>query len=114
MRATAIGAACARWWCSSRAAVRICAITAASAASGPAKAIWRVLFNRDSGQRHAMRWYTQMGRRVWPYEILEVLRDRRLKWGPTVREFSGAPQDAEEQSMSAAKPERRVGVREAA
>jgi anaerobic magnesium-protoporphyrin IX monomethyl ester cyclase len=78
------------------------------------KAVFRVLFNRDAGLRHAMRWYTEMGRRVWPHEILEFLRDRRLRWGPTVREFWGAPQDEEEQSMSAAKPERRVGVREAA
>lgn len=28
--------------------------------------------------------YTQMGRRVWPYEIGNFLRDRRLKDGPTV------------------------------
>jgi len=78
------------------------------------KAIWRVLFQRDAGLRHAMRWYTQMGRRVWPHEILEFLRARRLTWGPTVREFWGAPQDAEEQSMTALRPERRVGRREAA
>lgn len=78
------------------------------------KAIWRVLFQRDAGLRHAMRWYTQMGRRVWPHEILEFLRARRLRWGPTVREFWGAPQDAEEQAMTAARPERRVGRREAA
>ena len=38
MRATAIGAACARSWCSSRAAVRTSAIIAASAASGRAGA----------------------------------------------------------------------------
>ncbi len=31
---------------------------------------WRVLFHRDAGLRQAMRWYTQMGRRVWPHEIL--------------------------------------------
>ncbi|WP_246208239.1 hypothetical protein [Bradyrhizobium rifense] len=55
-----------------------------------------------------------MGRRVWPHEILEFLRARRLRWGPTVREFWGRPQDAEEQSMTATRPERRVGKREAA
>jgi anaerobic magnesium-protoporphyrin IX monomethyl ester cyclase len=31
-----------------------------------------------------------------------------------VREFWGAPQDSEEQSMTASRPERRVGRREAA
>ena len=33
------------------------------------KAACRVLFHPDAGLRHAMRWYTRMGRRVWPYEI---------------------------------------------
>ncbi len=36
MRATAIGAACAPWWCSFRGAARICATIAASAVSGRA------------------------------------------------------------------------------
>jgi anaerobic magnesium-protoporphyrin IX monomethyl ester cyclase len=55
-----------------------------------------------------MRWYTQMGRRVWPFEIFNYLfRDRRLTDGPTVAEFWGAPQDAEEEAMSASRPERR-------
>ena len=38
-------------------------------------------------------------------EFRNFLRDRRLKDGPTVAEFWGAPQDAEEESMSA-RPER--------
>ena len=54
------------------------------------KALWRVLFHPDRGLRHAMRWYTQMGRRVWPYEILQLpVRDRRLKDGPTVARVLG-------------------------
>lgn len=61
-----------------------------------------------------MRWYTQMSRRVWLRESLEFLRARRLKWRPTVRELWGAPQDAEEQSMTATRPERRVATRKAA
>jgi len=65
------------------------------------KALWRVYVQRDKRLRHAMRWYTQMGRRVWPYEILNFLRDRLLKAGPTVAEFWGALQDGEEESMSA-------------
>jgi anaerobic magnesium-protoporphyrin IX monomethyl ester cyclase len=81
---------------------------------GRPKAILRVLFHRDRGLRHAMRWYTQMGRRVWPHEIWGFLRDRRLKDGPTVAQFWGAPQDGEEESMSSARPERRVSVRKAA
>jgi anaerobic magnesium-protoporphyrin IX monomethyl ester cyclase len=78
------------------------------------KAICRVLFHRDAGLRHAMRWYTKMGRRVWPHEILGFLRDRLTRNGPTVAEFWGAPQDSEEESMSSARPERAVGTRQAA
>ena len=55
-----------------------------------------------------------MGRRVWPYEIRNFLFDRRLKDGPTVAEFWGAPQHAEEEAMSAARTERSVTVRKAA
>jgi len=54
------------------------------------KALLRVLFHRDA------------------------LRDRRLEHGPTVQEFWGAPQEAEEESMSSARPERRVGTSRAA
>jgi anaerobic magnesium-protoporphyrin IX monomethyl ester cyclase len=78
------------------------------------KALFRVLFHPDRGLRHAMRWYTQMGRRVWPYEILNFLFDRRLKDGPTVAQFWGPSQEHEEQSMSASRPERRVKIRKAA
>ena len=73
------------------------------------KALARILFHRDAGLRQAMRWYTQMGRRVWPHEIRGFLfRDRRIKRGPTLAEFWGAPQEAEEEAMSSAWPERRV------
>ncbi len=78
------------------------------------KAIWRVLFHRDAGLRQAMRWYTKMGRRVWPYEIFHFLRDIRVKDGPTVESFWGASQEPEEESMSAARPERRTGIQRAA
>ena len=57
-----------------------------------------------------MRWYTQMGRRVWPYEIFKFFREPLVKGGPTVAEFWGAPQDAEEQSMTAARPERATAL----
>jgi anaerobic magnesium-protoporphyrin IX monomethyl ester cyclase len=78
------------------------------------RAIWRTYFQRDKRLRHAMRWYTQMGRRVWPHEILNFLRDRLVRNGPTVAAFRGAPQDAEEESMAARLPERRTDMRDAA
>lgn len=78
------------------------------------KALFRTYLQPDRGLRHAMRWYSQMGRRVWPHEILSFLRDRRSGAGPTVLQFWGDPQDVEEESMSARQPERRVGERTAA
>ncbi len=64
------------------------------------RAVWRTFMQSDRRLRHAMRWYTEMGRRVWPYEIKNFLfRDRRQESGPTVRELWGEPQDAEERSM---------------
>jgi anaerobic magnesium-protoporphyrin IX monomethyl ester cyclase len=66
------------------------------------RALYRVLLHPDRGLRQAMRWYTRMGRRVWPYEIRNFLRDPLQRDGPTVAEFWGAPQDAEENAMAAA------------
>jgi anaerobic magnesium-protoporphyrin IX monomethyl ester cyclase len=66
--------------------------------------IRRVYFQRDARLRHAMRWYTRKGRRVWPMKFLDFLHDRLVKRGPTVAEFWGAPQDSEEESMSATSP----------
>ncbi|RWB55694.1 magnesium-protoporphyrin IX monomethyl ester anaerobic oxidative cyclase [Mesorhizobium sp.] len=64
------------------------------------KALARILFHPDPEQRHSMRWYTKMGRRVWFREVWGFLvRDRRVTDGPTLAEFWGAPQDAEEESM---------------
>ena len=64
------------------------------------RSLLRVLAHRDPDIRHAMRWYYRIGRRVWPYELWNfVFRDRRLTDGPTLREFWGAPQDAEEEAM---------------
>jgi anaerobic magnesium-protoporphyrin IX monomethyl ester cyclase len=78
------------------------------------RAIWRTYFQRDARLRHAMRWYTQMGRRVWPFEILNFLRDRLVRNGPTVVAFWGAPQDREEESMSAVHRERLLDASDAA
>ena len=79
------------------------------------KALYRTFLQPDRRLRYAMRWYSEMGRRVWPFELRNFfLRDRRKKNGPTVAEFWGAPQDAEEQSMAAPQPERAIAARKAA
>lgn len=64
------------------------------------KALARTYLQRDRRLGHAMRWYTQMGRRVWPYEILRWLVEPLARRGPTLGEFWGAPQDAEEYAMT--------------
>lgn len=54
------------------------------------KALARVLWRGDDDFRHAMRWYTRMGRRVWFHEVAEFLfATRLLKRGPTLGEFLG-------------------------
>lgn len=65
------------------------------------RALRRVLAHPDRAIRAAQRWYYRIGRRVWPYEIWNFLfRDRRRKDGPTLAEFWGAPQDAEEEALA--------------
>ena len=54
------------------------------------KALWRSYLHPDPEIRHAMRWYTRMGRRVFLREVGEALR-RRLRPGPRVSTFLGAP-----------------------
>jgi anaerobic magnesium-protoporphyrin IX monomethyl ester cyclase len=76
---------------------------------GRPKALYRTYLHPDRGLRHAMRWYSQMGRRVWPYEIVNFFRDPLVRSGPTVRQFWGAPQDAEEESMAAGRPAQSAG-----
>ena len=66
------------------------------------KALYRTFLQRDRDLRHGMRWYSQMGRRVWPHEVLGFLRDRLLRHGPSVAEFWGSPQQSEEEAMRAA------------
>lgn len=62
-------------------------------------ALYRTFLHPDRGLRHAMRWYSQMGRRVWPHEILGFLRDPLLRQGPSLAAFWGKPQDGEEQVL---------------
>jgi anaerobic magnesium-protoporphyrin IX monomethyl ester cyclase len=55
------------------------------------KVLRRMLFHRDCDYRHAMRWYTRIGRRVWFHEVLEfVCKSRPRSIGPKLREFMGA------------------------
>jgi anaerobic magnesium-protoporphyrin IX monomethyl ester cyclase len=70
------------------------------AAQARPKAVGR-LFHADPKLRHAQRWYTQMGRRVWFHEVAEFLHGagRHLVEGPSLADFWGAPQDEEEESM---------------
>jgi anaerobic magnesium-protoporphyrin IX monomethyl ester cyclase len=66
------------------------------------RALWRLVTHRDPKIRHAIRWYYQMGRRVWFHEIWNFLfRDRRERDGPTLAQFWGEPQDEEEEAMIA-------------
>jgi anaerobic magnesium-protoporphyrin IX monomethyl ester cyclase len=56
------------------------------------RATMRVFAHPDPSIRAALRWYYQIGRRVWPHEIWGFLfRDRRQKNGVTLAEFWGMP-----------------------
>jgi len=61
------------------------------------QSLWRLLTHHDLSIRAAMRWYYQIGRRVWPFEIWSFLfLDQRQKDGPTLAEFWGMSQGSEE------------------
>ena len=54
------------------------------------RVLFRMLFHRDPGYRQAMRWYTQIGRRVWFHELFEFLfRTKHERNGPRLGEFMG-------------------------
>ena len=56
------------------------------------KALWRNFLQPDRDLRHAMQWYTAMGRRVWPHEVLGFLfRDKRITGGPSMAAFWNTP-----------------------
>ncbi len=58
------------------------------------RALWRSYAHPDPDIRHAMVWYTRMGRRVLLREGPEALHRlvrRRLRPGPHVDTFLGAP-----------------------
>ena len=52
------------------------------------RSLFRLLAHPDRGFRAGMRWYSNIGRRVWLYEIWHWLFcDRRTRNGPTLAEF---------------------------
>ena len=53
------------------------------------RALWRNYLHPDPDMRHAMRWYTRMGRRVVLREVWHWLRHKRRP-GKTVAEFLGS------------------------
>ena len=53
------------------------------------RALFRNLLHPDPEVRHAMRWYTWVGRRVWPHEIWDFITGRRLRKGPRLDAFWG-------------------------
>jgi anaerobic magnesium-protoporphyrin IX monomethyl ester cyclase len=56
------------------------------------RSLMRVLFHPERSIRSAMQWYYQIGRRVWPYEILNfIFRDKRCNDGPKLSEFWALP-----------------------
>jgi anaerobic magnesium-protoporphyrin IX monomethyl ester cyclase len=67
------------------------------------KALVRLLFHPDSDYRHAMRWYTRIGRKVWFHEVYEFLfKARPARSGPTLHDFMGS--SLEEREYVLAKP----------
>ncbi|WP_211261966.1 magnesium-protoporphyrin IX monomethyl ester anaerobic oxidative cyclase [Stenotrophomonas humi] len=69
------------------------------------KALWRVLLQPDPELRHGMRWYTRMGRRVWPHEVFGFLRNvLRMRPSITVAGFWGGSDQLPEEAL--AKPQR--------
>jgi anaerobic magnesium-protoporphyrin IX monomethyl ester cyclase len=69
------------------------------------RALWRAWLQPDPTRRHAQRWYTRMGWRVWLHEIRDaVLHPARP--GPTVGQFWGEDQLPEDALTRGASPRR--------
>lgn len=64
------------------------------------KALYRTFMQPDRRLRYAMRWYSKIGKRVWPYEILRFFKEKLTTHGPTLAEYWGKPQHNEEYAMS--------------
>jgi len=68
------------------------------------RALRRTYLHPDPEIRHAMRWYTQMGRRVVPYEIWQFLFRETRKLEQTVAEFWGGQAQLSENAHIKSKP----------
>ena len=78
------------------------------------RSIFRLMAHPDRRFRAGMRWYSNIGRRVWPYEIWHWLfRDRRTRQGPTLGEFlkGGFGSIRKETDLKPASHPARPGVR---
>lgn len=71
------------------------------------RALMRTYLNRDLAAHHGMRWYARIGRRVWLHEIwCFLVRDRRVRNGPTLAQRFGSPLDGEENALVTAERSR--------
>lgn len=64
------------------------------------KALWRTFLHPDADIRHAMRWYSRMGRRVFVRELFHFLFKDRRRRGETVAKFLGGDDQLPEEAMS--------------
>jgi anaerobic magnesium-protoporphyrin IX monomethyl ester cyclase len=64
------------------------------------RSLKRLFTHPDRPIRDCIWWYYRVGRRVWFHEIINFFKnDCHEKHGPTLAQFWGDPQDAEENSM---------------
>jgi len=67
------------------------------------KALGRLLLHPDPVIRQSMRWYSQMGRRVWFHEVFEfVFKTVRLRQGPDLKSFLGPTLETREYALAKA------------
>ena len=64
------------------------------------RALWRTFLHPDPEIRHAMRWYTQMGKRVQIREWWGFLTRKRLGSFPTVAQFIGGETQLDEKALA--------------
>lgn len=69
--------------------------------------LWRTFLQPDAEARYGMRWYAKMGRHVWFREWAQFLTDKRVRSGPTLRQFWGAPQERQEIPLLTNEPRRK-------
>lgn len=65
------------------------------------RVLYRTIFHADPHYRHAMRWYTRIGRKVWLHEVWEYLfKTKQERNGPRLSTFMGAMFAGREYSMT--------------